>query len=360
MRNRLIPNIWPIKKLVLVTMKHRVTLKDIAQRLGITVTTVSKALKDYPDISKKTKEAVRELAAQLKYQPDSQALALRGSKSYTIGLIIPEIVHFFFSNVINGIMNYLETKGYRLLITLSNNSTELEAKQVNLLFGNKVDGVLVSLANETVDVGHFKLLSEYDIPLVMFDKVNLDFNCQKVIIDDVAGGYIATKHLISKGCKRIAHIRGPKSPLNAIGRYEGYLKALEEAGLDADPSLVKSCKLVNLEEGYEFAKILLHSPAPPDGIFAVTDQVAVGVLQAAKELGVKVPQKLKVVGFSDSLIAQVAEPALTTIHQPGYEIGEAAARMLIETIEIAEEKGEYMAVSDQFILPTYLIRRKSS
>ncbi|MEQ8360130.1 MAG: LacI family DNA-binding transcriptional regulator [Cytophagales bacterium] len=340
--------------------RHRITMKDIAQKLGITVTTVSKALKDYPDISKATKIKVRQLADELQYQPDSQAVALRVKGSKTIGLIIPEIVHYFFSNVINGIMNQAELKGYRVLIALSNNSMEMEKKQINLLFSTKVDGVMISLANETKSMTHFDILKEYDIPVVMFDKVNEDFDTNKVIIDDVKGGYVACKHLIMCGCKRIAHIRGPKNPLNSVGRFEGYKKALVEANIGFDPSLVKECMEVNYDEGYQLCKELLKLSIPPDGIFAVSDQVGVGALNAIKDAGLKVPDDIKIVGFSDSQIAQVSNPPLTTIHQPGYEIGETSANLLIEDIELRKKDPDHVFVSKQIILDTHLIKRGST
>ncbi len=340
--------------------KHRITLKYIAEKLGITITTVSKALKDYPDISKDTKKKVNSLAKKLNYQPDSQAVALRGKGSKTIGLIIPEIVHFFFSNVIKGIMDYTESNGYRLLITLSSNSWELEKKQVNLLFGTKVDGILMSLANETKSTKHLEVLSEYEIPLVMFDKVSDKIQCNKVTIDDANGGHVATTHLLRRGCKRIAHIRGPKSPLNSKGRFKGYKKALDEYGINFDPTLVKECSDVTYEEGYRFGKELMQMPNKPDGIFAVTDQVGVGALNAIKDEGMEVPNEVKIVGFSDSQIAQVSQPPLTTIHQSGYEMGETATKLLINDIELRKKNPDHLFGSKQIILETHLIRRGST
>ncbi len=340
--------------------KHRIRLKDIAEKLGITVTTVSKALKDYPDISNETKKEVKRLAEELNYQPNSQALALRSNRSYTIGLIIPEIVHFFFSNVIKGIMNCAEQSNYRVLITLSNNSMKLEKKQANLLFNTKVDGVLVSLANETNTTSHFDMFKEFEIPIVMFDKINEDFKCNKVTIDDKQGGFTATEHLINQGCKRIAHIGGPKTPLNSVNRFEGYKKALLKYGLDFDSSLVKECVDVTLEEGYALASQLLQQKTPPDGIFAITDQVGVGAIQAANSLSVKVPEQVKIVGFSDSQVAQISKPSLSTIHQPGYEIGEMAAKLLIDEIELQDGNNEQLMDYRQIILDTYIIKRETS
>lgn len=338
--------------------KHRIQLKDLADQLGVNVATVSKALKDYPDISEKTKKKVRELAEKLNYLPDTQAGALRGKHSYIIGLIVPEIVHFFFSNVINGIMNYVEENGYRLLITLSGNSTEREEKQLKLLFGAKVDGVLTSLANETSETKHFDILRDYEIPVVLFDKVDDSLPFSQVIVNDAKGAYDATIHLIRRGCKRIAHIKGPKNPSNAKKRLEGYLNALKDSKIEFDPELVKECTDVTFDEGYQFTKELLSLPNPPDGIFAVTDQVGVAAINAARDCGFDVPGQLKVVGFSDSQIAQTSMPSLTTIHQPGYEIGETAARLLIEEINRASES--YPPKPQKIVMETQLVRRGST
>lgn len=319
-------------------MKQHVTLKDIAERLNLSISTVSRALKDYPDIRKETKQAVLAMVDEMDYEPDMLAASLRRKKTNIIGLIIPEIVHFFFSNVLKGIMNYCEGHGYRLLITLSENRTKTEEKQVKLLYGTKVDGVLVSLANETTDTSHFQLLLDHEIPVVMFDKIDRDYPSSKVVVDDTLGGYRATEHLISCGCKRIAHISGPETPQNARDRLAGYQQALEKNGLDFDASLLKFCDEVTLEEGHAFARELLESASPPDGIFTCTDQVAAGVLMAANELGVKVPDQLKVIGFSDSQIARITTPQISSIHQPGYKMGEVAARLLIEQIEAEDDK----------------------
>lgn len=339
--------------------KNRTTLKDIARKLDTTVTTVSKALKDYPDISEKMKKAIQEMAKKMNYQPDLRALALRQNKSFTIGVIIPEVVSFFFSKVIEGIMTHAEKNGYSILITLSNNELQLEEKHINYFFNLKVDGVIVSLANESSGAEHFNVLREYGIPIVMFDKVNEFFQCNKVKINDRQSAYQATEHLINKGCKNIAHIRGPKHPQNAKARFEGYLTALKDHNIPYNSTLVKECKNVTLEEGFEFTKELFQEGKKPDGIFAVTDQVGVGAIQAARELGIKVPDELKIIGFSDSQVAQIVNPGLSTIHQPNYEIGEVAVKMLLEEINVREKDMEYNNYR-QMVLDTYLIERGST
>ena len=339
--------------------KPRVTQKMIAKELGITITTVSKALKDYPDISAKTKEAVNTLAREWNYLPDSQALALRSQHTRTIGLVIPEIVHYFFSNVIKGILRSSEERGYQLLITLSRNDRELEENQINLLYAQRVEGILISLANETSDHTHLNFLKDRQVPVVMFDKVHPSYQCKKVVIDDFKGGYDATKHLIKQGCTKIAHIRGPLNPQNSIGRFNGYLQALKDYGLSYDPNLIKVCKEVNFEEGLKFAEELLSENSKIDGIFTVTDQVGVGAMKAAQKKGIKVPEELKIIGFSDSQIAQVSQPTLSTIHQPGFEIGLTAARILIDEIEELDLEEESNPPAE-YILNTAVIAREST
>jgi len=204
------------------------TLKEIAETLGISITTVSKALKNYPDVSEKTRKAVIALAEELNYTPNSFAVNLRTKESKTIGLIIPEVVHHFFSNVINGIIAEAEKKGYLVIILQSNESLELEKKQVALLINKRVDGIIMSLSNESNNDFHIKEILRKEIPFVQFDKISKLIPSSKVIINDQKAAMEAVQHLIDKGCKKIAHIRGPENPQNAIDRFIGYKKALKK------------------------------------------------------------------------------------------------------------------------------------
>ena len=234
-----------------------VTLKQIAENLEISVTTVSKALKDYKDVSKETKALVRAEAKALNYKPNVFAVNLRTKESKTVGLIIPEVVHHFFSSVINGIINEAEKHGYLVIILQSNESEELERKQVDLLLSKRVDGIMMSLANTTVSVDHIAAIKKVNTPLVMFDKISKLISCSKVVINDRQAAYEATKFLIYKGCKRIAHFRGALLPQNSIDRFLGYKKALEDHGLTFDPKLVYICEKVDYDDGRAAAKQLL-------------------------------------------------------------------------------------------------------
>jgi len=334
------------------------TLSQIAELLNVSISTVSKALKNYPDVSKKTKLLVQETAATLNYQPNAFAVNLRTKESKTIGIIIPEVVHHFFSSVIKGIIAQAEKKGYLVIILQSNESYKLEKKQVELLLNKHIDGILISLANETADFQHLYEVMARDTPLVMFDKIAKLVNCSKVIINDRNAAYEATKHLIDTGCKRIAHFRGPLLPQNSIDRFLGYKKALTDHNIPYDASLVYICNQMTFEEGVENAKKLLTEHADVDGIFINTDLVAVGAISEFNKQNIKIPDDISVVGFSNWFMSSVISPTLTTIDQPGYLMGKKAFKLLYK--EIKQRKEKNVISFKQIELPTSLIKRDST
>ncbi|WP_204344888.1 LacI family DNA-binding transcriptional regulator [Psychroserpens algicola] len=337
-----------------------VTLKEIAETLNISVTTVSKALKDYPDVSKKTRKLVRETAAQLNYRPNSFAVNLRTKESKTIGLIIPEVVHHFFSTVIKGIIAQAEKKGYFVIILQSNESYELEKKQIDLLMSKHVDGILISLANETSDFKHITDVMDQDKPIVMFDKIAKIVNCSKVIIDDRKAAYMATQHLIDTGCKRIAHFRGPLLPQNSIDRFLGYKKALLDNDLPYDSSLVYICDCSDksFEEGKNNAAQLLKDHSDVDGIFINTDMVAIGAITEFNKRGIKIPEDISIVGFSNWFMSSAITPTLSTIDQPGYQMGKMAFKQLYKELKALKQQKE---VHPKIIeLETSLVKRDST
>jgi LacI family transcriptional regulator len=335
-----------------------ITLKQIAETLGISITTVSKALKNYPDVSPKTKKAVLELANSLSYTPNSFAVNLRTKESRTIGLIIPEVVHHFFSNVINGIIDEAEKSGYLVIILQSNESLEMEKKQVELLMNKRVDGIIMSLSNESNDDEHIREIIKKEVPFVMFDKISKLIPCSKVIINDQKAAFNAVEHLIKKGCKKIAHIRGPVNPQNAIDRFLGYKKALERNNIPFDAKLVYTCKNVTFEEGKEFAKHIEREHPEVDGIFAITDLVAVGVLAHFNEVNIKVPEQVKIIGFSNWFMSQVITPKLSTVDQPSFEMGVASFKLLLEEMN---SKKELLPFNPKTIeLETNIIEREST
>lgn len=334
------------------------TLKQIAETLGISITTVSKALKNYSDVSPKTKQAVLELANSLQYTPNSFAVNLRTKESKTIGLIIPEVVHHFFSNVINGIIAEAEKNGYLVIILQSNESLELEKKQVELLINKRVDGIIVSLSNESNHDEHLKDIIRRGIPFVQFDKISKLIPSSKVIINDQKAAFDAVEHLILKGCKKIAHIRGPVNPQNAIDRFIGYKRALEKYNIPFDSSLVYTCKNVTFEEGMEFAKQIATTQPDVDGLFVITDLVAVGVLAYFNEAQIKVPQQIKVIGFSNWFMSQVITPKLSTVDQPSYEMGITTFNLLLQEMNCKKEMIQF--VPQTIELTTQIIEREST
>ncbi|UII25254.1 LacI family transcriptional regulator [Fulvivirga maritima] len=336
----------------------QVTIKDIAKQLGVSASTVSRALKDHPDISPETKKAVTELAEELNYQPNSIALSLRQKKSNTIGVIIPELVHFFFSTVINGIEDVAYAAGYSVIVSQSNESYEREVMDTKALFNNRVDGILVSVSRETENYDHFQSLVNRGIPMVFYDRICKAINCSQVIIDDFDAGYQSTKHLIDQGYKRIAHISGPSSLLLSKERMEGYKKALTDHGLKIEEELILEEKDAKDERvAKELTEQLLSLSTPPDAIFANNDIAALGAMLIIKEKGLKIPQDIGVVGFSNWRFTSLTEPALTTVDQPGFKMGQEAARLLIKEIEAKE--GEVVE-PETVVLKTDLIVRKSS
>jgi LacI family transcriptional regulator len=338
----------------------QVTLMQIAEKLKISVSTVSKALKDYPDVSEKTKALVKELATTLNYKPNAFAVNLRTKESKTIGLIIPAIVHHFFSNVIKGILTQAEKNGYLVIILQSNESYELEKKQIDLLLRQRVDGILISIANSTRNFGHVSDVLSQGKPLVMFDKIAKILECSKVVIDDRKAAKDATQHLIDTGCKRIAHFRGPLLSQNSIDRFLGYREALEENNFIYDSSLVYICECgdSSFEEGKLNAIKLIEDHDDIDGVFINTDLVAIGALTAFEEMGINVPNDISVVGFSNWFMSSVISPSLTTINQPGFKIGKAAFKQLYK--ELKQRKNNQPVVYKKITLNTELIKRAST
>jgi LacI family transcriptional regulator len=335
-----------------------ITLKEIAAKLGISITTVSKALKNYPDVSEKTKKAVIELSQELHYTPNSFAVNLRTRESKTIGLIVPEVVHHFFSNVINAIIDQAEKNEYLVIILQSNETLALEKKQVELLINKRVDGILMSLSNESNNDDHIRAIIDRKIPFVMFDKISKLSKCSKVIINDQKAAFSAVQHLIDNGCRKIAHIRGPLNPQNAIDRFIGYKKALEKNNIPFDPKLVYACERVTFQEGIDFAKQIVDEHPDVDGVFAITDLVAVGVLSYFKDNNVKVPQQVAVIGFSNWFISQVLTPKLSTVDQPSHAMGIEAFNLLLEEMNCHKVGKSFVPRTIE--LETTLITRESS
>jgi LacI family transcriptional regulator len=341
-------------------MKYvQVTIKDIARELGISPSTVSRALKDHPDISPETKKAVNELAEKLNYQPNIVALSLRQSKTNTIGVIIPEIVHFFFSTVISGIEDVAYRAGYNVILAQSNESQAREITDIKALFNSRVDGMLMSISRETTNFEHIESIISKGVPIVFFDRVYHTPHSSRVIVDDKAGAKEATLHLIEQGCKRIAHLEGPPNLEISKQRLLGYQEALKEKELPFSTDLVAICPSGTIEEGRIATEKLLSQKNPPDGIFATNDPAAMGAMQAIKQRGLRIPHDVSIVGFSNWFFSALMDPPLSSVDQPGFEMGQEAAKILIRQIE-KKDKENVELPSETKILKTRLIVRESS
>ncbi|MFT4736947.1 MAG: LacI family transcriptional regulator [Cyclobacteriaceae bacterium] len=338
--------------------KGPVTIKDIANDLSISPSTVSRALADNPLVKLETREAVKKLAKQLNYQPNFTALSLRSNKTRTIGIIIPQLVHEFFSLVIRGIEDCGYANGYNVLICSTHDNYEREVMNANALLTGRVDGLLACISRTTEKYDHLTQFEERDIPLVLFDCICDEINTYKVVIDDFTAGYTATKHLVDIGCKRIAYVGGPSNQQTNKNRFLGYQKALKEAGIELDDQLHIHCKSGDFEAGKETSKALIDRENI-DGIFAGTDMLAIGAMKNIKGKGLQIPNDVAVVGFSNWSISEIYEPSLSTIDQPGYEMGYKAAKLLINKIKEGP-RNDFSQDYETVMLKTDLIIRESS
>lgn len=311
--------------------KDNVTIKDIARELEIAPSTVSRALKDHPDISPETKKLVNELADRWNYRPNPIALSLKGGISRTLGVVVPEIIHYFFSSVISGIEDYSNEQDYNVMICQSNEEYEKEVKSIETLVNSRVDGILISLSKLTRSMEHFHQLKDRNIPLVFFDRVSEEVESDRVVVDDSEGAYMATRHLILEGRKRIVHLSGPPSLVITKGRIDGYIRALNEFQCAVAEENIVKCDQV--QEAEWIVPSLMKRNPPPDAFFCVNDFTAAQTLNIVKKLGFKVPDDIAITGFTNGQLAGLTDPGLTTIDQHGYEMGREAARLMLERIK---------------------------
>lgn len=334
------------------------TIMDIAKALNISTSTVSRALKDYPGISDTTKRKVKELAEKMNYRPNALARSLRKRRSTTIGVIIPEVVHFFFSTVISGIEEVANERGYTVILSQTNERVEREKSCVETMLSNQIDGLLVSYSKETEDFTHFSKLLDQGYPLVFFDRAPALSKAVNVTVDDFQGAYDAVCHLIDQGYKRIVHLSGPKNLTISRERLRGYQQALSDHGLEIDETLIVECRQGTEKESQEIASDFLSQQSKrPDAFFASNDLAAVGALLACKEAGLDIPENVGIVGFSNWQFCTMLEPALSSVNQPGFDMGRKATELLINLIE---GKSPDPTASTTFVLPTTLLIRKSS
>jgi len=337
----------------------KITINDLAAKLKISKSTISKALKGYPDVSKKTRKKVLKLAEKLNYKPNILASSLRTHQTKTIGVIIPSIVHDYFSKVVDGIIHEAERNDYLVILLQSDEKVVLEEKQLNLLKNRQVDGILLSVSNETGGKERLDEVIEKGIPVVMFDKIIKSFNCSKVIIDDKKAAYDAVCYLINKGYKKIAHFGGVLTAQNSIDRLLGYKQALQDNNIPYNSDLV----YVNpndddLNDGYSNAKKMIWEHPDVDAVFAITDLIAIGVYKYFNEIDLKIPQKIAVFGFSNWLISSLVTPNLSTVNQPSFGMGKKAVEILIDEIKKINENTAFSF--QNVVLPTSLVIRDST
>mgnify|MGYP002852525878 CR=1 FL=1 len=328
-------------------------MKDIAEALGVSVATVSRALKDSPRISAERREIIKKYAREHNFFPNFIAESLRKSRVQPmkiIGVIIPQFTHYYFSTILSGIEEEASSRGYRLLVAQSNESYEREVAICQSFYENKVCGIIVSQAKDTVRYDHFQKLLGLGIPLVFYDRICTGVNASRVVVDDYMGAFNAVTHLIETGCRRIAYFGSQMNLEISKNRFNGYKDALLKHGIKYDSELTRFCD--NRADAEAVTPELLTSDNRPDGFFAINDDTAIGIMYTAKRMGLRVPDDVSVCGFTNGYRAIACDPMLTTVEQRGRQVGEEAANILIAHVEgtIPKEHTERRIVRTRLVI----------
>jgi LacI family transcriptional regulator len=326
---------------------------DIARDLGVSLMTVSKALRSHTDISEETRKRVMKRARELDYRPNWIARSLVTRRTYVIGLVIPDLMHSFFAEVAKGVTGKLQPLGYQIIISNSDESPDVEARQLELLIGRNVDGLIVASAQPNGRNGLFATLESRKVPYVLVDRQPSGLAANYVGVKDEEIGLLATEHLIEQGCRRIAHLRGPGLPTGS-GRLRGYRRALAKHGLEARPNYVISGQHSD-SSGYQAMRHLLSLDPPPDGVFCYNDPVAAGAIKAVLESGLTVPGDIAIIGAGNVHYSDLLRVPLSTIDQSSLAIGEKAAELLLKRIE-----SKTAAPAQRILIPPKLVDRESS
>ncbi|MCK9507761.1 MAG: LacI family transcriptional regulator [Pigmentiphaga sp.] len=330
--------------------KSPVTIKDIARELKVSPSTVSRALRNHPDISTATRKLVQDYAKAHHYQPNELALSLRTKRSKTIGVIIPEIANHFFASILSGIEEISEEEGFNVIVTQSSEQYEKEVRNTKALISNRVSGILASLSKTTTDFDHYQEIIDNNIALVFFDRICTGILTDKVVVDDYKGAYAVTEYLIQTGCQRILFYASLPHLEISKNRKNGYLDALRKNKIAVDDDLIRICD--THDDAIRVTPEYLKQAKRPDAIFAINDQTAVGALYAIKQAGLKVPDDIQVFGFSNGPFALASDPTLSTVEQHGFKMGQNAAKLLISKI-----KGETHGQFTNIIIETKLVLR---
>ncbi len=347
-------------------MKRKITLKQIARELDVSISTVSKALRNSPEISEDTKQKVQAFAKLYNYRPNNIALSLKNRKTNTIGIIIPEIVHHFFSKVIRGVELVANKRGYNVIIGLSNESFSKEVINMEMLANGSIDGFILSISKETLqqqDYHHFIETMSQGMPIVMFDRVVSDIKCDKVIVDDFKGAKNAVEKLIKNNCKSVALITTKDYVSVGKLRTQGYLEALQDHKITPQAELILKIDdtmdyEVHLDKLEAEIEQLFKSNQSIDGIFAVNELYALSAMKVASKLGLRIPDDIQVIGFTDGVLSKHSTPSLTTVSQHAQHMGERAADLLIDKLEkeFETEEEEFQTV----VIATELVEREST
>ena len=314
--------------------KAPMTMKDIAREFGISVATVSRALKDSPRISEERRKAIQQYAREHNFYPNVIGEALRHSRVMPlrlIGVIVPEFTHYYFSSILTGIEEAATARGYRIMVALSGEQHEREVSICESFRRSKVCGVIVSQAKDTKNYEHYQKLIDAGIPIVFYDRICTGVNASRVVVDDYMGAYNAVTHLIETGCKRIAYYGGPMQLEISKNRFIGYKDALLKHGLKVDEEIIRVCD--NRADAEALTPEILALEHRPDGFFAVNDDTAIGILYTAKRVGFRVPEDISICGFTNGQRAVACDPMLTTVEQRGHRVGEEAATILMDKVE---------------------------
>ena len=335
-----------------------VTIKDIAKALGLSTSTVSRALRDSYEISPETKRLVLEYAQNINYRPNPIALSLKEKRSRSIGIIVCEIANSFFSQIINGIESIAYDKGYNVIMAQSHESYEREILNVQYLASRSIDGLLVSVSSETNDLDHLKTLQQRGLPIVFFDRVADELSTHKVSVDNFKGAYDATIHLLSNGYTRIAALAGSEYLSITKERLGGFHKAMAEGGYTVDPTYVRHCLHGGMiyEEVERELLALMQLPEKPDAILASADKLTTNCMRICQKYGFRVPEDLALVGFSNLDLTDLLSPALSVVRQPAFEIGQVATELLIQQIE---SKRPVVEFETRILQPQLFVRASS-
>ena len=333
--------------------KTTLTMKDIAREFGISVATVSRALKDSPRISAERRAAIQQYAREHNFTPNMIAESLRHSRVQplkVIGVIIPEFAHYYFSSILSGIEEEASARGYRIMVAQSNEQYEREVKICQSFYENKVCGIIVSQAKDTHQYDHFQRLIDSGVPLVFYDRICTGVNASRVVVDDYMGAFNAVTHLIETGCTRIAFYGSAMTLEISKNRYNGYKDALLKHGIQPNQELIRFCD--NRTDAEAITPELLSTDNPPNGFFAVNDDTAIGILYTAKRMGFRVPEDISICGFTNGQRAVACDPMLTTVEQRGIKVGEEAVVILIGHVEgtIPLDKAEKRIVRTRLII----------